>query len=31
MEDIVVVRVDLEGGDHRFFLTWGRAQDTIDP
>jgi hypothetical protein len=31
MEDIVAVRVDLDGEEHRFFLTWGRIQDTIDP
>jgi hypothetical protein len=31
MEDIVAVRVDLEDGAHRFFLTWGRIQDIVDP
>lgn len=31
MEDIVAVKVDLEDGTHRFFLTWGRIQDSIDP
>ena len=31
MEDIVAVAVDLENGDVRYFLTWGRIQNTVDP
>ena len=31
MEDIVTVAVDLENGDVRYFLTWGRIQDPVDP
>jgi hypothetical protein len=31
MEDIVAVAVDLENGDVRYFLTWGRIQDPVDP
>lgn len=31
MEDIVAVAVELENGAQRYFLTWGRIQDPIDP
>jgi hypothetical protein len=31
MEDIVAVSVELEDGSERFFLTWGRIQDSVDP
>ena len=31
MEDIVAVRVELQNGTSRFFLTWGRIQDKVDP
>ena len=31
IEDIVAVRVDLEEGPSRFFLTWGRIQDSVNP
>jgi hypothetical protein len=31
MDHIVSVEVELENGDPRYFLTWGRIQDTIDP
>jgi hypothetical protein len=31
MEDIVAVRVELQDGTHRFFLTWGRIQERVDP
>ncbi|SRR5258706_3388440 len=31
MEDIVAVAVELESNARRFFLTWGRIQDTVDP
>ena len=31
MEDIVAIALELEGGGRRFFLTWGRIQDTVDP
>ena len=30
MEDIVAVAVDLDAGERRFFLTWGRIQDPVD-
>jgi hypothetical protein len=30
MEDIVAVRVELETGESRYFLTWGRIQDRVD-
>lgn len=31
MEDIVAVAVHLSSGEDRFFLTWGRIQDPVDP
>ncbi len=31
MEDIVAVEVELENGQRRYFLTWGRIQDVVDP
>ena len=31
MEDIVAVEVRLAGGQRRYFLTWGRIQDAVDP
>ena len=31
MEDIVAVEVRLRTGENRFFLTWGRIQDPVDP
>lgn len=31
MEDIVAIAVELEDGNKRFFLTWGRIQDGVDP
>ena len=31
MEDIVAVEVRLESGESRYFLTWGRIQDAVDP
>lgn len=31
MEEVVAVRVNLRGGGERFFLTWGRIQDRVDP
>ena len=31
MEDIVAVAVELDNGEERFFMTWGRIQDTVDP
>ncbi len=31
MEDIVAVAVELENGDVRYFLTWGRIQSNVDP
>ena len=31
MDDLVAVRVELEGGESRYFLTWGRIQDAVRP
>jgi hypothetical protein len=31
MYDIVAVEVTLRDGQRRYFLTWGRIQDTVDP
>jgi hypothetical protein len=31
MEDIVAVAITLEDGARRYFLTWGRIQDPVDP
>jgi hypothetical protein len=31
VEDVVAVRVTLDSGVHRYFLTWGRIQDRVDP
>lgn len=31
MDDLVAVRVTLESGVHRYFVTWGRIQDAVDP
>ncbi len=31
MENIVAVEVELENGQRRYFLTWGRIQDAVDP
>lgn len=31
MEDVVAVAVKLEDGTERFFVTWGRIQDPVDP
>ena len=31
MEDIVTVRVNLDTGDHRYFLTWGRIHHPVVP
>lgn len=30
MENIVALAVELESGQERFFLTWGRIQDPVD-
>lgn len=30
VENIVAIAVALETGDERFFITWGRIQDTVD-
>lgn len=30
MEDIVAVEVELDNGQRRYFLTWGRIQDKIE-
>ena len=31
MDDIVAVEVRLATGERRYFLTWGRIQDHVDP
>jgi hypothetical protein len=31
MHDIVAVEVRLTAGERRYFLTWGRIQDVVDP
>jgi hypothetical protein len=31
MEHIVAVEVRLASGENRYFLTWGRIQDNVDP
>lgn len=31
MEDVVAVRVALADGSSRYFVTWGRIQDPVDP
>jgi hypothetical protein len=31
VHDIVAVEVTLSSGEGRFFLTWGRIQDPVDP
>lgn len=31
VEDLVAVAVELDSGDTRFFMTWGRIQDEVDP
>ena len=31
VEDIVTVRLVLETGESRYFMTWGRIQDEVDP
>ena len=31
MEDLVAVAVELDNGEERFFMAWGRIQDTVDP
>ncbi len=31
MQDVVAVAVKLENGETRYFLTWGRIHDSVDP
>ena len=31
MEDVIAVQVRLADGGRRYFLTWGRIQDAVDP
>ncbi len=31
MDDVVAVEVTLANGGRRYFLTWGRIQDPVDP
>jgi hypothetical protein len=31
MDDVIAVAVTLDNGERRFFMTWGRVQDTVDP
>src|SRR5258708_5296726 len=30
MENVVAVAIDLDNGESRYFLTWGRIFDTVD-
>jgi hypothetical protein len=30
MEEVVAVELRLEGGETRYFMTWGRVQDPVD-
>jgi hypothetical protein len=31
MDDVVAVEVELVGAELRYFITWGRIQDEVDP
>ena len=31
VEDLVAVEVELDNGEKRYFVTWGRVQDEVDP
>ena len=31
MDDVIAIQVELANGTRRFFLTFGRIQDTVDP
>jgi hypothetical protein len=31
MDDVVAVEVQLTDGGRRYFVTWGRVQDAVDP
>ena len=31
MDDVIAVEITLETGEKRFYLTWGRVQETVDP
>lgn len=31
MDDLIAVEVQLADGGRRYFLTWGRIQDAVDP
>ena len=31
MDDVIAVAVTLDNGERRFFVTWGRIQDPVDP
>jgi hypothetical protein len=31
MDDIVAVEIRLATGENRYFLTWGRIQDAVEP
>lgn len=31
MEDLVAIAVEVDTGETRYFLTWGRIQDNVDP
>ena len=31
MDDVVAVEVELAAGELRYFITWGRIQDEVDP
>jgi hypothetical protein len=31
VEEVVAVAVTLDNGERRYFMTWGRVQDPVDP
>lgn len=31
MENVIAVEVELSGGGHCYFVTWGRIQSAVDP
>jgi hypothetical protein len=31
VDDVVAVEVELASGERRYFITWGRVQDNVDP
>ena len=31
MDDVIALRVGLDNGEFRYFMTWGRVLDVVDP